>query len=142
MGTIRGDTSFLSSTDKREFERFFYKNVRIPMVNDSDITGTCNLYFIVDKTGTITQAWYDQKMNNEIGATALYPLKKIPPRLKPTMIGKEPVITKMMISLAIITNDENEANERYIEKAKADLIFISYGVQHKREIISLNGASQ
>ena len=132
VGTISKDTNFLDfPTGVMNLTRYFNRNMRGPYLNDSAILGSCNLYLIVDKAGYVTQAWYDQTMNNDIGATQLERFK-LYPRFKPTYIGKEPVITKVMIRVVVIYNEA--ISDRYNQSDyKADIILVSYGVQHKQD---------
>jgi hypothetical protein len=62
------------------------------------------------------------------------------PRLKPTYIGKEPVITKVKINITVITNDEYEALQKN-GKVNADFLVISYEVQRRVDITSFNPPS-
>lgn len=137
IGSISGDTTFFSYTGtKRDLERYFYKNLFVPEPYDKPITGSCNIYLVIDKSGYITQAWYVQHMNNEVGATALMHFKQYP-RLKPTYIGNMPVITKVRISICVMTDDEFEAAQKN-GKINADFLVISYKVQHRVDITSFN----
>jgi hypothetical protein len=131
LGKVSNDTSFFNYPDKRILTRYFNKNI-IDALNGyaGGVRGVCDLYLIIDKSGHVTQAWYDQSMNNNIGALSLHQFSDYPV-WRPTLIGKEPVVTKLLIRVEIM-NAETLASQR--EESKADFLITVYPPQRKQDI--------
>lgn len=79
---------------------FFQNNLRPPAWGDSMILGTIRVNFTVDKTGRVTQAWYDPTGNTDIGLSVLRVINQLP-LIRPTSIKGEPMVTKVLLKVLI-----------------------------------------
>lgn len=97
-----GDTVFFGMNGAHEDKLlyFFQQHLRAPYAGDSSILGTVRIYFIIDKMGTITQAWYYPSDNTDIGLSVLRVVNQLP-AIKPSSIKGEPVITKVLLKVLI-----------------------------------------
>lgn len=137
-GTISGDTVFFDLPGQGDnLKRYFNKSLRIPVnAEDDPIFGYIDLYFTIDKAGYITQAWYDQNKDPEAAAGVLRYLRRFPV-LRPTVIGKKTVITKMLVKIAIIGGQSENADALKISaEAKADFALVSFINYKKKEEIT------
>ena len=125
-GTISGDTTFFSNNSV-DLLRFFNRNLRIPFAEGTPELefGTCNLYLLIDPAGNVTKAWCDSVTNTAVEKEVLRVAGKLP-AIKPTMIKGKPVITKVMATVSMEHNNENETYR------KADIVVIGYDPQHKK----------
>jgi hypothetical protein len=102
MDSIAGDTVYfgMGSQHPGELLQFFNKNVQAPRSGDSVIKGIAWIYFIIDKTGRVTQAWYDKESNPDIGLAILGVVNNLP-MIRPSKIKGEAVITKVLLKVLV-----------------------------------------
>ena len=127
-GTTSGDTTFFSYNGQSgALLRFFNRNLRIPMVNDTSEMefGSCNLYFIIDTAGNVTKTWCDSVTNKAVEKEVLHVAGRLAP-MKPTTIRGKPVVTKVM---ATVNMEHANQGESY---RKADILVIGYDTQYKK----------
>ena len=100
-----GDTVYFGMYGEHEDKLlyFFQKNLRAPESGDSSVLGTIKVYFVIDKTGRVTQAWYDPSGNTDIGLSVLRVVNQLP-LIRPTSIKGEPMITKVLLKVLIEKN--------------------------------------
>jgi hypothetical protein len=96
--TTVGDTVYfgMDGDPQKGLLHFFQKRLQIPRSGDSAITGTARVYFVIDKTGRVTQAWYNGSDNVDIGLSLLNVVNQLP-TIRPTSIKGEAVITKVIL---------------------------------------------
>jgi hypothetical protein len=133
-GVHTGDTSYFEKypvqMSRPELIRFFNKTLHIPTHNDLNddnyITGKCKVYFIIDKAGRVTQAWYDKSSVIEIALEVIRVINKIPV-ISPSIIKGQPVITKVEVNAEVrsIKNDENNLVSKNV-----DLLMLGYPAVH------------
>jgi hypothetical protein len=99
--TSLGDTVYFGmDASGHPLERFFLQNLTAPRSGSQPITGIARVYFILDKTGRVTQAWYDPSGNPEIGLSVLQIVNQMP-SIRPTSVKGEPVITKVLLKVLV-----------------------------------------
>jgi hypothetical protein len=101
-----GDTLYFGIEGQHpgELLQFFKKNAQAPRSGDSVIKGIARVYFIIDKTGRVTQAWYDKESNSDIGLAMVGIVNNLPV-IRPSRINGEAVITKVLLKVLV---EENE----------------------------------
>ncbi len=109
-----GDTVYFGMSGEHEDKLlyFFQKNLRVPEAGDSAVLGTIRVYFIIDKMGRVTQAWYDPSGNTDIGLSVLRVVNQLP-LIRPTSIKGEPVITKVLLKV-LIAKDGNAPSGGFV----------------------------
>ena len=105
-GTVRGDTVlFGDSLNKDGLLRYFKRNLRYPFDNDSAVSISCKLYFIIAKDRQIARAWCDagtpEIMNKEVTRVA----RKLSV-VRPSYIKGKPVVTRVETRIAFVEDDE------------------------------------
>ena len=100
--SISGDTVYFGMNGAHEDKLlyFFQQHLRVPYAGDSPVLGTVRIYFIVDKIGTITQAWYYPSDNIDIGLSVLRVVNLLP-AIKPSSLKGEPVVTKVLLRVLV-----------------------------------------
>ena len=136
QGTTSGDTAFFSYDDQRghDLTRFFNRNLRMPIDEETmeQAVGSCNLYFMVDKAGTVIKSWCDSVTNTVVEKEILR-VAGLLKRLQPTTIKGKPVITKV-VAKVIMVHGRPEDVDAINKNLKADLIVIGYGTVRKKAI--------
>jgi hypothetical protein len=124
-----GDTSYFekypAQMSRPELIRFFNKTLHAPTRNindDSYITGKCKVYFIIDKSGRVTQTWYDKSSVIDIALEVIRVINKIPV-ITPSFINGQPVITKVEVTAEVRLADESENN---LVGKNVDLLMLGY----------------
>jgi hypothetical protein len=99
---VSGDTVFFGMNGAHEDKLlyFFQQHLRAPYAGDSSVLGTVRIFFIIDKIGTVTQAWYYPSDNTDIGLSVLRVVNQLP-AIKPSSIKGEPVVTKVLLKVLI-----------------------------------------
>ena len=92
-------------------------------------TGSCNLHFIIDKTGKVTKSWCDSVTNPAVGEEVLRVAGKLP-ALKPTTIKGKPVVTKVTATVIMAYGKNGESYDHL----KADIVVIGYEWVRKKAI--------
>jgi hypothetical protein len=95
------DTSLIGH---KAVEHFFLRHLRTPDPADSSSMGIARIYFVIDKTGRVTQAWYNSSDNINVGLAALGVVNQLPV-MRPSSIKGEAVITKVTLKVAISPGD-------------------------------------
>ncbi|MDP4150606.1 MAG: hypothetical protein Q8927_13760 [Bacteroidota bacterium] len=107
--TSAGDTVYFgmdtSLAGRKAVEHFFLRHLRSPDPADSNSLGVARIYFIIDKTGRVTQAWYNSSDNINIGLAALGVVNQLPV-MRPSSIKGEAVITKVTLKVAMQKEDQ------------------------------------
>lgn len=104
---VAGDTVYFGMGDLRtgELIQYFSKNLRAPQFGDSVVKGMAKVYFIIDKSGRVTQAWYDKDSNIDIGQETIRVVNKLP-KVRPTSIKGEAVITRVLLKVLVLGKGE------------------------------------
>lgn len=128
-GTIRGDTVLFGDSLNRDgLLRYFKRNLRYPLDNDSAISISCKLYFVIAKDGQITGAWCGagtpEALNKEVTRVA----RKLSV-VRPSYVKGRAVVTRVETRIAFIEDDENIISKR--DNYETDILII-YGVRHRR----------
>jgi hypothetical protein len=115
--TTIGDTVYfgMDGDTQKGLYHFFQKRLHAPRAGDSTVTGTARIYFVIDKTGRVTQAWYNASDNVDIGLSVLSVVNQLPP-IRPTSIKGEAVITKVVLKVVM-----DSQTSPYAGEFKADL---------------------
>lgn len=127
-GTIRGDTVLFNDPLKKDgLHRYFKRNLRYPF-EDSVITISCKLYFIIDKEGHITAAWCGTGTNTALDKEVTRVARKMPAVLPSYVKGKS-VVTRVETRIAFVEDDKNVISKW--DNYETDILII-YGVGHHR----------
>jgi hypothetical protein len=122
--TTIGDTTYFgmdtTTLSHKPVERFFYKRLRVPNAGDSSSLGIARIYFIIDKTGRVTQAWYNSSDNINVGLAALGVVNQLPV-MRPSRIKGEAVITRVTLKVAI-----QNTEQPYAGKLAPDITMTAY----------------
>jgi hypothetical protein len=130
--TVSGDTSYYQYPDTRagnNIQRFFNRNLRMPSLPASPEElqeGTCDLYFVLDTTGTIVHSWCEKITNEQVAKEVLRVAQKLQ-KMQPTTIAGKPVSTEVRMSFVF-----------YIEpgtphgSTRADVVVVGYAPSRKK----------
>jgi hypothetical protein len=105
---------------------FFQKHLRVPNAGDTSAIGLARVYFVIDKTGRITQAWYNSLDNVNVGLSVLEVVNQLPV-IRPSSIKGEAVITKVILKVAIDSSERPYAGSG---KSAPDLIATANSTVH------------
>jgi hypothetical protein len=121
-----GDTVYfgMDGEGQKGLLRWFQKRLQAPRAGDSSITGTARIYFVIDKTGRVTQAWYNASDNVNIGLSVLSVVNQLPP-IRPTSIKGEAVITKVILNVVM-----DSQTRPYSGRFRADLTSTAAPTMH------------
>jgi hypothetical protein len=130
--TVSGDTSYFQYQDTRtgnSIQRFFNRNLRMPSLPaspDELQEGTCDLYFVLDATGTIVHTWCEKITNEQVAKEVLRVAQKLQ-KMQPTTIAGKPVSTEVRMSFVFYIEPGTPSGS-----TGADVVVVGYAPSHKK----------
>jgi hypothetical protein len=127
-GTIQGDTVLFNDPLKNDgLHRYFTRNLRYPF-EDSIVTISCKLYFIIDKEGRITGALCGAGTATALDKEVTRVARKMP-FVRPSYVKGKPVVTRVETRIAFVEDDENIISKW--DNYETDILII-YSKMHRR----------
>jgi hypothetical protein len=121
--TIRGDTVMFNFPS---LKRFFQRNLRCPAELDTVVTTLCKLYFLIDTTGQVTDAWCAPGPPEPLAREVVRVARKLGTFIPGNIKGR-PVVTRVETRIVYYSIHDEEKNIKESLNYEVD-IFVGAGI--------------